>query len=76
MQSTTYIRVVYLRSIPCAHVIDLNPCQRAAIFLLRFLASVSSRPSQPPKVQQKSKEQKMAAAMAGGKSKKKVSYMH
>jgi len=27
-------------------------------------------------VQQKSKEQKMAAAMAGGKSKKKVSYMH
>ena len=30
-------------------------------------------PLQPPKVQQKSKEQKMAAAMAGGKSKKKVS---
>ena len=28
-------------------------------------------PSQPPKVQQKSKEQKMAAAMAGGKGKKK-----
>jgi small subunit ribosomal protein S25e len=32
-----------------------------------------ARLSQPPKVQQKSKEQKMAAAMAGGKSKKKVS---
>jgi small subunit ribosomal protein S25e len=28
-------------------------------------------PLQPPKVQQKSKEQKMAAAMAGGKGKKK-----
>lgn len=29
--------------------------------------------TQPPKVQQKTKEQKLAAAMAGGKSKKKVS---
>jgi len=29
----------------------------------------------PPKVQQKSKEAKMAAAMAGGKSKKKVGDM-
>lgn len=34
---------------------------------------VASPLPQPPKVQQKTKEQKLAAAMAGGKSKKKVS---
>jgi len=38
------------------------------LFLLIFFCY---QLSQPPKVQQKSKEQKMAAAMAGGKGKKK-----
>lgn len=47
------------------------PVVCASALLTAFL--LTCRRLQPPKTQQKSKEQKMAAAMAGGKGRKKVS---
>lgn len=54
--------------------LSVRTAKQRSSHLISFLPPSPPLPSttQPPKVQQKTKEQKLAAAMAGGKSKKKV----